>query len=80
MNIKQAQAALPVGMVITARDNEYRVTFKIDRIIALGKCGSYNTARTIAEGIAYYATDLEDAVATAIDMNKRFTAHVGSMY
>jgi hypothetical protein len=68
MKLVDARKALyPHGMIISLRDNEFRVTFrsKYD-----GGKPEMNKARQ--EALAHYTNDIEDAVSTGIVMARDY--------
>lgn len=69
-----SEALRPLGMWQRVEGSEIRVTFTVDAIIARGLCASFNKARQIAEAMAYYTDDRDDALGTAKDMYSRFCA------
>ncbi len=61
------EAIYPLGMIVSKRDGEYRVTFR-----SCYDGGKAEMTRARQEALASYTSDPDDAIATATHMSNHY--------
>lgn len=61
-----------LGMTATFKDSEYRVTYPLSYLASLQPAASRSQLIALAERLAYFTNDSEDAIATAVQMERSY--------